>query len=64
MTTTHTIDAANAPALGDIRAAGGEAVIRVRRSATERKDFAKYWLAIGTAFERGAIVDVINREVG
>ncbi|OSC76492.1 hypothetical protein B5180_01675 [Streptomyces sp. BF-3] len=61
MTTIHTVDAANAPALGDIRAAGEEAVIRVRRSATERKDFAKYWEAVGVAFVRGAVVDVVNR---
>ncbi|MEV7250252.1 hypothetical protein ACFUEM_08730 [Streptomyces anulatus] len=64
MTAIHTIDAANAPALGDIRAAGEEAVIRVRRSATERKDFAKYWEAVGVALVRGAVVDVVNREAG
>jgi len=62
MTAIHTIDAAHAPALGDIRMAGDEAVIRVRRSATERKDFAKYWEAVGVALKRGAVVQVINRE--
>jgi hypothetical protein len=62
VTDIHTIDVAHAPALGDIRTAGDEAVIRVRRSATERKDLAKYWLAVGTAFERGAVVQVVNRE--
>ncbi|GAA3018668.1 hypothetical protein [Streptomyces fulvorobeus] len=62
MTVIHTIDDVNAPALGDIRAAGGEAVIRVRKSATERKDFAKYWEAVGVAFSRGAVVQVVNRE--
>jgi hypothetical protein len=62
MTDIHTIDVAHAPALGDIRTAGDEAVIRVRRSATERKDFAKYWEAIGVALKRGAVVQVVNRE--
>lgn len=62
MIAIHTIDAANAPALGDIRAAGDEATIRIRRSATERKDFAKYWEAVGIAFKRGAVVQVVNRE--
>ncbi|WP_069752926.1 hypothetical protein [Streptomyces sp. EN16] len=62
MTAIHTIDVANAPALGDIRTAGEESVIRVRRSATERRDFAKYWEAVGVALSRGAVVDVINRE--
>lgn len=61
MTAIHIIDVAHAPALGDIRTAGDEAVIRIRRSATERKDFAKYWEAIGVAFKRGAVVQVINR---
>ncbi|CAM5405150.1 hypothetical protein ACTFBT_01085 [Streptomyces microflavus] len=61
MTAIHTVDAANAPALGDIRAAGDEAVIRVRRNATEREDFVKYWEAVGVAFMRGAVVEVINR---
>ncbi|MYY03091.1 MULTISPECIES: hypothetical protein [unclassified Streptomyces] len=60
--TIHTIDAANAPALGDVRAAGKDDVIRVRRSAAERKDFAKYWEAVGVAFVRGAVVDVRNQE--
>ncbi|WP_327379410.1 hypothetical protein [Streptomyces sp. NBC_01212] len=62
MTAIHTIDAAMAPALGDIRQAGDEDMIRVRRSATERKDFAKYWEAVGVALSRGAVVEVINRE--
>lgn len=61
MTTILTIDAANAPALGDIRAVGEEAVIRVRRSATQRKDFARYWEAVGVALVRGAVVNMINR---
>jgi hypothetical protein len=62
MTAIHTIDDVNAPALGDIRAAGKDDVIRVRRSATARKDFAKYWEAVGVALSRGAVVDVRNRE--
>ncbi|WP_327712415.1 hypothetical protein OG912_32345 [Streptomyces sp. NBC_00464] len=62
MTAIHTIDDANAPALGDIRTAGKDDVIRVRRSAVQRKDFAKYWEAIGVALKRGAVVDVRNRE--
>ncbi|MFJ3588615.1 hypothetical protein ACIQUY_04905 [Streptomyces sp. NPDC090231] len=62
MTAIHTIDNANAPALGDIRAAGRDDLIRLRRSATERKDFARYWEAVGVALVRGAVVDVINRE--
>ncbi|MDX2575931.1 hypothetical protein PV332_10605 [Streptomyces scabiei] len=58
----HVIDAANAPALGDVRAAGEGDLIYVRPDATSRKDFPKYWEAVGTAFVRGALVHVMNRE--
>lgn len=58
----HLIDAANAPALGDIRGAGPDDLIYVGRSATERKDWARYWEAVGVALARGAFVHVMNRE--
>ncbi|MFB7188434.1 hypothetical protein ACFCZT_24695 [Streptomyces sp. NPDC056230] len=60
--TTHIITATSAPALGDIRQAGAGDWVVVRRSATERKDFAKCWEAAGVAFRRGARVSVINLE--
>ncbi|GAA0641500.1 hypothetical protein GCM10009548_02150 [Streptomyces malaysiensis subsp. malaysiensis] len=58
----HTIDAANAPSLGDIRIAGPDDLIYVMPTAVERKDFPKYWEAIGVAKVRGALVHVMNRE--
>jgi hypothetical protein len=58
----HVIDAAMAPALGDIRAAGVGDLIYIRPDATSRKDFPKYWEAVGTALVRGALVSVMNRE--
>ncbi|MER5501338.1 hypothetical protein ABT096_29615 [Streptomyces sp. NPDC002561] len=58
--TTHVIAATSAPALGDIRQAGPGDRVVVRRSAAERKDFAKYWEAVGAALSRGAWVGVIN----
>lgn len=60
--TIHIITATSAPALGDIRRAGVGDWVVVRRSATERKDFAKYWEAVVVALKRGAVVDVRNRE--
>lgn len=58
----HVIDSANAPALGDVRAAGEGDLIYIRPDATTRKDFPKYWEAVGTALARGALVCVMNRE--
>ncbi|KUN16548.1 hypothetical protein AQJ23_44960 [Streptomyces antibioticus] len=62
MTTLHLIDSANAPALGDVRAAGEGDCIYIRPDATSRKDFPKYWEAVGVALGRGALVCVMNRE--
>lgn len=56
------IDDANAPALGDLRFAGADDLIYVRPSATTRKDFPKYWEAVGVALVRGALVQILNRE--
>ncbi|WP_326742613.1 hypothetical protein [Streptomyces sp. NBC_01768] len=56
--TTHTIAATSAPALGDIRQAGVGDWVVFQRSATERRDFAKCWEAVGVALKRGAVVDV------
>lgn len=58
----HTIDAANAPAIGDIRTAGPDDLIYVMPTAVERKDFPRYWEAVGVAKVRGAFVHVMNRE--
>ncbi len=45
-----------APALGDIRSLGrGDAVV-VYRAATERRDWARYWEAVGVAVSRGAVL--------
>jgi hypothetical protein len=58
----HVIESAMAPALGDIRAAGTGDVIYIRPDATSRRDFPKYWEAVGAAFVRGAQVVVMRRE--
>jgi len=58
----HVIDDANAPALGDIRAAGDGDLIYIRPAATTRKDFPKYWEAAGVALAKGAQVVVMRRE--
>ncbi|WDM17658.1 hypothetical protein J3S85_37720 [Streptomyces lavenduligriseus] len=58
----HVIDSAMAPALGDIRAAGEGDVIYIRPDATSRKDFPRYWEAVGAALVRGAQVVVMRRE--
>lgn len=58
----HVIDDANAPALGDIRAAGPDDLIYIRPDATSRRDFPKYWEAAGVAFVKGAQVVVMRRE--
>ncbi|MEU0860646.1 hypothetical protein ABZ352_35565 [Streptomyces griseofuscus] len=60
----HVIESANAPALGDIRAAGDGDVIYIRPDATNRRDFPKYWEAVGSAFVRGAQVVVTRGEEG
>ena len=56
------IDDAMAPALGDVRDAGPGDCIYIRPAATSRKDFPKYWEAVGVALTRGALVSVMNRE--
>ncbi|WP_425837426.1 hypothetical protein [Streptomyces fractus] len=58
----HVIDEAMSPALGDVRGAGPGDLIYVRRGATSRKDFPKYWEAVGVARKRGAHVYVVNSE--
>jgi hypothetical protein len=58
----HVIDDANAPALGDVRDAGPGDLIYIRPAATSRRDFPKYWEAVGIAFKRGAFVSVLRRE--
>jgi len=58
----HVIDDANAPALGDVREAGPGDLIYIRPAATSRRDFPKYWEAVGVALSRGAFVSVLNRE--
>lgn len=60
--TVHVIDAARAPALGDVRAAGPGDVVHIRQSATTRKDWPRYWEAVGVAFSRGAVLGIDNRE--
>lgn len=53
-----TITRTKAPALGDLYTAGPGDVIRVRRDAVERKDWGRYWLALGVAWSRGAEVEL------
>lgn len=53
---TLAITATSAPALGDLRAAGRGDEIHVRAEATERKDWCRYWEALGVAWARGATV--------
>ena len=60
--TTHVIDDAMSPALGDIRHAGPGDDIYVRPAATVRKDFPKLWEAVGVALARGAAVYGMRRE--
>lgn len=60
--TIHTIGAANAPALGDVRAAGPGDLVYILPDATSRKDFPKLWEAAGVALARGAQVVVMRRE--
>ncbi|MFF1684471.1 MULTISPECIES: hypothetical protein [unclassified Streptomyces] len=56
----HLVDAATAPALGDVRDAGAGDLVYIRHAATSRRDFPKYWEAAGVALSRGANVYVIN----
>lgn len=56
------ISDAMAPAIGDIRAAGKGDTILVRQASTERRDWPTYWAAVGTAWRRGAVVSLMNRE--
>nr|WSW58464.1 hypothetical protein OG513_07650 [Streptomyces sp. NBC_00998] len=58
----YLIDDADAPSLGDVRAAGPDDCIYVRVAATSRKDWPRYWEAVGVALKRGAFVHVMNRE--
>jgi hypothetical protein len=37
-------------------------LIYIRPAATSRRDFPKYWEAVGIAFKRGAFVSVLRRE--
>ncbi|MGV9546817.1 hypothetical protein [Streptomyces ardesiacus] len=62
MSAIHTIDAAMAPALGDVRSAGPGDLVYILPDATSRKDWAKYWEAVGVALSRGAQVVVMRRE--
>lgn len=58
----HVIDSANAPATGDLRIAGPGDLIYVRRDATTRADWPRYWDALGVAWTRGAHVTLMNEE--
>ncbi|MGW6949020.1 hypothetical protein ACWGHD_19100 [Streptomyces xanthophaeus] len=58
----HVIESAGAPAIGDVRACGPDDCIYIRPDATTRKDWPKYWDAIGVALVRGAFVHIMNRE--
>lgn len=51
-----------APALGDVRSAGPGDLVYILPDATTRKDFPKYWEAVGVALSRGAQVVVMRRE--
>lgn len=57
-----TITPTSAPALGDLRTAGPGDVIRVLPGATKRRDWARYWLALGEAWARGAEVQLMREE--
>lgn len=43
----------SAPAAGDLRRLGAGDIIVVHHSALKRRDWARCWDAIGTAFMRG-----------
>ena len=60
---TFVLSRTSAPALGDLRIAGPDDSIYVRPDATERRDWGRYWDALGVAFARGAhVVLVIGDE--
>jgi hypothetical protein len=46
----------SATPIGDIREAGLWCVIIVSHDATKRRDWSRYWEAIGAAYVRGAQV--------
>lgn len=56
------VDDAMAPATGDLRQAGPGDQICVRRAATGRRDWPRYWDALGVAFSRGADVYLMREE--
>lgn len=56
------VDDAMAPATGDLRTAGPGDQIYVRRAATSRRDWPRYWDALGVAFSRGADVYFMREE--
>jgi hypothetical protein len=62
--TARTITPTSAPALGDLRTAGPGDVIHVHAEAVGRRDWARYWLAIGEAWARGAKVMLMRGESG
>jgi hypothetical protein len=50
------LSATSAPALGDLRIAGPDDSVYVRSDAVERRDWGRYWDALGVAYARGADV--------
>lgn len=50
------LSAANAPALGDVRAAGADHIFFLKPGVTERSDWGRYQDAIAQAVSRGAEV--------
>lgn len=58
----HTVSATSAPALGDLRIAGLGDVVYVRADASDRRDWGRYWEALGVAWVRGADVVLMRGE--
>lgn len=56
------LTATSAPALGDIRNAGPDDEIYVRPDSVERRDWGRYWDALGVAYARGADVVLMRGE--
>jgi hypothetical protein len=50
----HVITLSAAPAIGDVRMMGEGHIIAIRADATARRDWSRYWEAIGVAFHNGA----------
>lgn len=59
---TYVVSSTSAPALGDLRLAGPDDTVFVRPDATSRKDWGRYWDALGVAFARGADVVLMRGE--